>query len=132
MSAFFVSQECMQRVVAGVDHVSDKWFGDYHIQGFGTVNGSDSLSKLGEALFEMNDEALLVRYDAEPICEAFEYRPASVGLCSALKAMECLRYQCSEGKVPETDLYKGLEKAIGDLASVIVNELPEYEKAEWG
>ena len=135
MSAFFISQECMQRVIAGVDHVSDKWFGDYRIQGFGTVNGSASLSHLGTALFEMNDEALSVRYDAEPICETFEYRsedPANINLCSALKAMECLRYQCSEGKVPETDLYKGLEKVIGDLASVIVNELPEYKKAEWG
>ena len=132
MSAFFVSQECMQRVIAGVNRVSDKWFGGYNIQGFGMVNGSDSLSKLGTALFEMNDEALSVRYDAEPICETFEYRPASVNLCSSLKAMECLSYQCSEGKVPETDLFRGLEKVIGDLASVIVHELPEYKKAEWG
>ena len=132
MSAFFVSQECMQRVVAGVDHVSDKWFGDYQIQGFGVVNGSASLSKLGTALYEMNDEALSVRYDAEPINEAFEYQQMNVSLCSSLKAIECLSYQCSEGKVPETDLFRGLDKLRGDLASMIVNELPEYKKADWG
>ena len=133
MSAFFVSQECMQRVVAGVDHVSDKWFGDYQIQGFGVVNGSASLSKLGTALYEMNDEALSVRYNAEPMfVVAFEYKPINVNLCSSLKAMECLSYQCSEGKVPETDLFRGLDKVKGDLASVIVNELPEYKQAEWG
>ena len=130
MSAFFVSQECMQRVIAGVSYLSDD--GDYHIQGFGAVNGPATLGRLGTALFEMNDEALFARYNFEPINEAFEYKPTKVSLCSSLKAMECLRYQCSEGSIPQSELYQGLGKAIGDLASVIVNELPEYKKAEWG
>jgi hypothetical protein len=48
------------------------------------------------------------------------------------KAMCCLLYQCSEGKVPNTPLYGELNRAAGELAQRIVEDLPEYYKASWG
>ena len=47
------------------------------------------------------------------------------------KAMNCLSYQCSEGNVPESPLFKQLEAAIGAVACRVVDLLPEYEKAAW-
>ena len=46
--------------------------------------------------------------------------------------MSCLLYQCSEGKVPNRRLYDELNRAAGELAQAIVQDLPEYEKASWG
>jgi hypothetical protein len=48
------------------------------------------------------------------------------------KAIHCLLYQCSEGKVPTSRLYDELNHAAGELAQRIVQDLPEYDKASWG
>ena len=44
----------------------------------------------------------------------------------------CLLYQCYEGKVHESRLYDELNRAAGELAQRIVQDLPEYDKASWG
>ena len=49
-----------------------------------------------------------------------------------LKAIRCLIYQCSEGKVPDSKLYKELEVMSGRLANVIVQNTHEYDGAPWG
>ena len=138
MSAFLVSQECMQRAIAGVDQINRAWMGDYQVKGFGHIKTEPDLSRLGTAFFEMNDDALSARYDDKPSGETFKVKPMNsfghtiAAGCSRLKALQCLHYQCSEGHVPETELYQGLEKVIGDLATAIVDELPEYTQATWG
>ena len=42
-----------------------------------------------------------------------------------------LHYQCSEGNVPEHELYKRLEKAVNHLRYEIISNLPEYREAQW-
>jgi hypothetical protein len=51
--------------------------------------------------------------------------------CDAARAIACLRYQCAEGDVPETDLFKALTLIEQKLCVVIVGLLPEYERALW-
>lgn len=48
-----------------------------------------------------------------------------------LKSLHHYIYQCSEGKIPDTELYKGIEKLINNLENFIATNQPEYEEAEW-
>jgi hypothetical protein len=49
-----------------------------------------------------------------------------------LSHLTCLRYQMSEGNVPDTTIYNQLDDLIGDTAETLVRKLPEYDKAAWG
>jgi hypothetical protein len=49
-----------------------------------------------------------------------------------LKAVSCLRYQCFEGDVPETPLFKALDGLANALAYEVARKTEEYAKAEWG
>jgi hypothetical protein len=49
----------------------------------------------------------------------------------ALKSMHCLRYQCDEGDVPDSNMYKILDNIIRNWESYIIDSLPEYERARW-
>jgi hypothetical protein len=51
---------------------------------------------------------------------------------AAMKLLRCWLYQCSEGEVPETALFKAFAELSNTLAQVVVSELAEYEAAPWG
>jgi hypothetical protein len=100
---------------------------------------------LGEALRTLNVAAVLQRY---PDCSVergdlpgphpflpYRYAPILAGGGSkvqALKSLRCLLYQCSEGTIPETPLYKALDDLSSRWALEIVEKLPEYDRARWG
>lgn len=46
--------------------------------------------------------------------------------------IKCLLYQCSEGDVPESDLFKRLESISDALAHDIVSGSKQFETASWG
>lgn len=48
------------------------------------------------------------------------------------KTLQCYLYQCCEGEVPETKLYKALRKLQSRVAMYIVEQQPEYAEAQWG
>ena len=48
-----------------------------------------------------------------------------------LKSLSCLTYQCAEGHVPETPLYKFLEDLENAIAMSIVHAMPEYINGGW-
>lgn len=48
------------------------------------------------------------------------------------KQLTCISYQLSEGDVPESHVYKQLDKLSELLAYHIVVTLPEYDEAYWG
>lgn len=137
MSAFVISENTMQQVVTGIMSVVD----DDYPCGFA--------DNRGRQLFELNISAVQQRYPdtienpqnmpgpiPTPVPEAFRwdgprFLDTLAKKCQALKAMRCLRYQCSEGDVPETALYGDLEKYIDLLCLEIVDSLPEYKAATW-
>jgi len=120
MSAFLVENETINKVVS------------YMPSEFVPCKDRDTL---GVELLKMNHAALKVRYgDEMPESVEFRFKPKVYygnSKCTVLKAMRCLRYQCAEGNVPESDLFKKLDEAINRLAIEIVDALPEYESAEW-
>ena len=156
MSAFVVDDDCMTRVVQAICSM-----GDYsplvNLMDGTPTRQADSATKIGRRLFEMNIEAVTQRYPdckADPSglpgpvddqgksiahdlaamfsCITPQGKLDTAELIVALKSMECLAYQCMEGNVPETDLYKALNEAIGKVAIEIVHRMPAYQLAPWG
>ena len=92
-------------------------------------------TKIGRKLFLMNRRALCARYGlGDHLCvpEFIFEKWADASPMSQFKAISCLLYQCSEGEVPNGPLFGELNRAAGELARAIVQELPEYGQASWG
>ena len=92
------------------------------------------------ALFSANVEAVNYRYSHMSNEERGMYTPPSFSRTAywpkwspvqLLKHLHCLRYQMSEGPVPESETYKRLETLIGAVAQSIVTHSPEYNTAAW-
>ena len=90
--------------------------------------------RIGKELHSMNCEALRQRYEDREFPEfVYVASPLAVPLGQSLKSMECLRYQCSEGDVPKTELYKQLSRAIESLTGELLKrDCREYAGASWG
>jgi len=107
----------------------DRQIGGYVFQ----TGCNESKNLIGRAFLELNQEAVYQRYCERAVVYPYEFpREIPCALIQSFKSAQCLRYQCSEGNVPETELYKQLETLIAAMAESIVQELPEYDKAEWG
>jgi len=140
MSAFMVEDQTINRVVTwltrevsthfpyidriarkyDVDLVSEKWD-----------------EKLANAMFQLNCDGVNARYgegEAEKFRPLnFTYRPeGDTFRVQVLKSLQCWMYQCNEGDVPQTKLYRFFEEVENYLALKIVMDLPEYDKAKWG
>lgn len=48
-----------------------------------------------------------------------------------LKSCECYVYQCGEGKVLNSPVYKAMQKLSANITNFIVHNLPAYKEAEW-
>jgi hypothetical protein len=92
---------------------------------------------LGRLLWAMNAEALRQRYQLEGTQEMEEYRraceeyvyiePNGVPGIQKYKSLRCFLYQCCEGNVPETELFKRVER-IGDILDGVF-DTPHYKEA---
>jgi hypothetical protein len=90
---------------------------------------------LYEVMEDMNAQALFERYGDDKSECVSPYQGTirqAKNLPEIYKALNCYLYQCSEGNVPESDLYKALRSICNTLAHCIVNDLPEYQTAVWG
>ena len=152
MSAFVIDTATMNRVV---DTLTAR--GDYgailgEFAGIRTTD-RDARTRIGRLLFTLNVEAVTQRYvdgreddmdlpgptDCRSFPESYSYvvrhRPfveRQTRLVAGYKALRCLLYQCSEGDVPKTPLFKELQAAAAEVAHEIVSSLPQYEEAAWG
>jgi hypothetical protein len=90
---------------------------------------------LFQVMENMNAQALNDRY-GDDISECINPYPASVpkpaNMVSLYKSLQCYLYQCGEGAVPGTALYKAVQNIADTLARYIISDLPEYEAANWG
>ena len=138
MSAFIVDDDCIERAVRVFDHFKNSAF-----------MAQEDCDALGSRMKRLNDEAVSCRYsDAQresyhsPATEedefAFSYKHrtpmSSLGdKVQALKSLQCLIYQCSEGDIPEkSTLYADMVKKERLLMGEIIGMLPEYDRAVWG
>ena len=92
-------------------------------------------TKIGRKLFLLNRKALRARYGCGEHLRVPEFvfeKWADASPVAQFKAISCLLYQCTEGNAPNSPLYDELNRAAGELARAIVQELPEYDQASWG
>lgn len=92
---------------------------------------------LYRALERMNAEALHQRYgDAleENISKELPTFPwySEITEIEVYKLIQCYLYQCSEGNVPASRLYKTIENIGNIVAHSIISKMPEYEAVAWG
>lgn len=93
--------------------------------------------KIASILWDMNADAIRARYGE---VEEIQEKPSFVdgnnlynsNKMQFFKSLQCYTYQCCEGKVPERNLYKSLEKLENALAYDIISRMPAYDMAEWG
>lgn len=129
MSAFLVSEKTLYNCMKAITKA--KYSALYK-----DIDGSQKKFKvIFMALNSLNSLALKVRYNEEPapgykFC-SIKYTEASSCKVQLLKSIQCLIYQCSEGSVVKTGLYKKLIEVKNDLLDLIVRDLPEYDKAVW-
>lgn len=115
MSAFIVSNSTIHRALCGMTYAK-------------LTDAYDPA--LGQRLYALNAEAIQQRYGDEQRVN-FAPERGEVSKISAVKALHCLRYQCSEGNVPSKKLYKMISRAIEILSEDIVCNLPEWNTAPW-
>ena len=148
MSAYVVEDKTINTILAWVEQAawdsSNNWiFRPFNSIGYAIDRSHTDylfygeLQRLAEALFQMNCNGVNARYgdgQAEQFRELnFEYKSiATPTIIQAIKSIECLSYQCCEGKIHETGLYKALEQVIHNCQGQVVQSLPEYESAKWG
>jgi len=129
MSAFLVSEKTLYNCMKAITKAQYSAL-------YKDIDGSQKKFKIiFMALNSLNSLALKVRYNEEPspgykFC-SIKYTEASSCKIQLLKSLQCLIYQCSEGSVIKTGLYKKLLEVKSDLQDLIIRDLPEYEKAVW-
>jgi hypothetical protein len=138
MSAFMVNTNVMAKILTAILFNLDTFDGDSTYRAKLLAAPTDAQkeagTKIGRKLFLMNRKALRARYGGGDIrlAEFVLEKWAHATPVEQFKAIHCLLYQCHEGKVHESRLYGELNRAAGELAQRIVEDLPEYDKATWG
>ncbi len=146
MSSFIVKPETINRIVSYLAYAQ----GNGGIQYSGIqyvlrergihVEAYQDKQALVQALLALNMQAVHERYGDKSLATmpgkigmktsdySFQYEDG--GPIRVYKSLGCLIYQCSEGTVPESPLYKFLGEIKSTLAESIVHSLPEYETIE--
>lgn len=132
MSAFIMSPKGFRRLAdelrSRADSSSNWWIHEF-VEGAG-------LDTRVRQLYEANVSAVNQRYGEDTRTEELDLTPRRGFVrwsdTQLLKNLQCLRYQMSEGDVPESEVYQKLPTMIGDLAGAIVARTPAYEAAPLG
>jgi len=147
MSAFIVNDETINNVLSYLKLGKDTEWLRRRIEQYGyKLQDDEDYEQFGGKLYLMNVAAVDERYneanDSVKILQEFRFciggaktltgrQALTITTIQAYKSAKCLRYQCSEGDVPETNLYKCLETIIQALADRIIDYSPAYDAAKW-
>lgn len=105
--------------------------GEWRSHDLDSAHGVDTL---GQALFDLNQAAVNGRYrltDEAPRFK-FQYFRHVIDKVEALKALQCLCYQCHEDATVDSPLLAELNTCKNALAFEIIRKLPGYDAAPWG
>ena len=97
------------------------------------------MHKLASACAKLNADAVNYRYPHEEKCEPipvnlnfWQINKKADTAVQAYKNMQNWLYQCSEGPLMHSPLYKDMVRVKNALACYIVEKSNEYNKASWG
>lgn len=123
MSSHIVDNKTIDRILSIMKH--NKLFNQID----GPTVGD--CSKFGQELLDMNVSAYNQRYEEQNEKIDYTFNECPVTKIQGLKSLNGFLYQCSEGDVFDTELYKQMRSVSGELANCIVQNLPAYEAAQW-
>lgn len=140
MSAFITSNENINTILCFIRSDSGKNQHIYRpLENMDLAwSGQDDAHALGSKMRDLNIEAVCARYTDDKVevlkgDDDYKFvetlRPSRI---QAFKSLQCWLYQCSEGDIPETDLFKAFHEVTGAMAAHIVTRLPGYDTATWG
>jgi hypothetical protein len=140
MSAFMVEDRTINYVVNWLRRNIDQFSTIPHkLKELGIeTNVTGWAEILGYEMFQLNVKAVDARYGngEAPKFRKLDYRfehTEAVPLVQVLKSLQCWLYQCTEGDVPETELYGLFNNDVQRyLMNEIIDTLPEYKHAVWG
>lgn len=142
MSAFIVSPETITHALSFLrDEATDGKGGQYAWvlgkHAYPTVAGCEipdtTWVQIATDLWGMNHAAVNWRYseDHHPDPLTIKWQPG-ITAGTALKYLHCLRYQCSEGTIPDSPRYKFLQDLCQTIAENLATQNPDYQRAPWG
>lgn len=149
MSSFLVRSETIASVAYAIIQCDNKYSINNERAGYNLQNATRYLfagdrqaaikkwEGLADAINLMNLEALGERYGYEDLlqqaeCVDLEAKPEKLSPAQLLKSLHCILYQCAEGDIPQTPLYKALEDIAKNLPSRIIMCTKSYQDAAWG
>ena len=124
MSAFVCDERTINRVLFAVSELRRK----------GVFREDFDFEKMGQEFVDFNVESVNHRYSHHEAEKPFKFRYKKVypTFIQALKSLHCLMYQCSElPDYDQHDSYKMMQRLERVLSKQIIQELPEYDKADW-
>jgi hypothetical protein len=131
MSAFIVAPETMDAVVSSI--IADPGLAAWGRKFAGVLLcDPEAAQAIGDKHYEMNRAAVDYRYEEKNEQPVYQARYRVAGTVAAFKATQCLLYQCHEGEIPQSPIYRALEGHLAGLANDIISRTPDYEKAQWG
>lgn len=132
MSAYIVEKKTIDRIVTYINEKYSAYPAYFEAQYpaiYAAYQGN--LNKLGQNLWAMNVQAVDQRYGENNPVSLYRYEYCPADNIQVFKSLRGYLYQCTEGDVPESALYKDLDRLADTLAREIVINLPAYEQAEW-
>jgi hypothetical protein len=137
--ASFLAYGCIGQHHRAVEIAEDHFGQSSNLPSRFNLSDDSEVKRLAECLYWLNRAAVSQRYSCPELAKpALEYRawledgPITETPVQAYKSLRCLIYQCSEGDIPETPLYKALVNYAAAIAAYIVCSTPEYDEAAWG
>ncbi len=133
MSAFLVSDRCMHRCVSLITNYLQTGGGATF--GGETAVSHEGMDRIGRQLYAMNARAVNHRYNEDDKPPGYAYSPFHENDPDIVKhkALRCLLYQCSEGDVPESDLFKEADRVADAVAGQLFSSTATWRDADgWG
>lgn len=138
MSAFLVSSATVDVILSQLQLRDGETLARLFASFTAPNDPRDALDALGRLVLTLNVDALRACYpkashvdeERQAAGYTFTARPETAGY--ALRQLDCLLYQLSEGDVPERPLYAALADMRRILADRVLEDVPSYARAPWG
>lgn len=94
---------------------------------------NEGLEKLVLELRKMNIKAMNERYENFSLSSDLLPSPSyeSTNIYQIIKSLDCFCYQCCEGDIPQSKLYKLLERTSTSLCKQLIRESEQYRNEKW-
>jgi hypothetical protein len=122
MSSFIVSLKSIDAITTWLMPKTE-----LELQPFKTVDPT----AIGQQLLDLNFLAYNHRYSQKGPTPTYSWNIKGLTRVQLYKTLQCYLYQCTEGDIPDTRIYKYLERELRTLADYIITEIPDYQSHPW-